>query len=358
MGLMLVGSKYSMLWRPLLFAPGLLFEGLVRARNKMYDASLLPQVRLPHPVISIGNLTVGGSGKTPLVIYVAQMVSRLGGIPVLLSRGYGTALKAPVILPPGESVSFPAQVLGDEPALVRRHEARLWLGISPDRHAAGLRISQVGTPMVFILDDGFQHRRLKRDLDLLVVDRMQPLAQNRMAPLGTLREPLAGLRRADLVVINGRYKNGDYDPLEAAIREIKPNGVIFHCAQQIERLVPFAEWQGKSPAAGLSRDTKAAFLVAAIGNPERFRRDVQALGIEIKGTRFFRDHFRLRAGDWLSCTREARASGAGALITTEKDAIKLSDALDFPLFVAVQSTRLTEQSQLEQMLATMIEGHK
>jgi tetraacyldisaccharide 4'-kinase len=102
----------------------------------------------------------------------------------------------------------------------------------------------------------------------------------------------------------------------------------------------------------------AAFLVAAIGNPERFRRDVQALGIDIKGARFFRDHSRLRPSHWLSCAREARASGARALITTEKDAIKLSGAFDFPLYVAVQSTRLAEQSELEQMLRTMIEGNQ
>jgi tetraacyldisaccharide 4'-kinase len=355
---MSVRAKHSLLWSPLPFVPGLLFEALVRARNGMYDARLLPQLRLPHPVISIGNLTVGGSGKTPLAIYVAQTVSRMGGIPVLLSRGYGTALKAPVILPPGESVSFPAQVLGDEPALVRRHEARLWLGISPDRHATGLRISRRGAPMLFILDDGFQHRRLKRDLDVLIIDRMQPLAQNRMVPRGTLREPMAGLRRADLVVINGLHEGSGCDPVEATIREIKPNIVIFHCIQQIQHLMSFAEWQGNSSAAEPSRDTTAAFLVAAIGNPERFRRDVQVLGIEIKGARFFRDHSRLRPGDWLSCTREARASGAGALITTEKDAIKLSDALDLPLLVAVQSTRLAEQSELEQMLGTMIEGNK
>jgi tetraacyldisaccharide 4'-kinase len=355
---MSVRPKRSLLWSPLLFVPGLLFEGLVRARNRTYDARLLPQFRLPHPVISIGNLTVGGSGKTPLVIHVAQTVCRMGGIPVLLSRGYGTALKAPVILPPGEGVCFPAQILGDEPAVVRRHEPRLWLGISPDRHAAGLRISQPGAAMLFILDDGFQHRRLKRDLDLLVIDRTQPLAQNRMVPRGTLREPLSGLRRADLVVINGQHIGGSYDPIEAAIREIKPNVVVFHCTQQIKRLVPFDEWQGKNTAAEPFQDCVGAFLVAAIGNPERFRWDVQTLGIQIKGARFFRDHSRLRPSQWLSCAREARASGAGALITTEKDAIKISHALDFPLYVAVQSTQLAEQSKLEQMLRKMIGGNQ
>ncbi|MBZ5496874.1 MAG: tetraacyldisaccharide 4'-kinase [Acidobacteriia bacterium] len=343
---------------PLFYVPGLLFEGLVRLRNRLYDASLLRQDRLPYPVISIGNLTLGGSGKTPLVIHLAQTVARMGGTPALLSRGYGRLAKKPVVLSPGEEVRLPVQVLGDEPALVRQRAPQLWLGISPDRHAVGLQIAQRNVHPLFILDDGFQHRRLKRDLDIVVVDRSQPLAGNRMLPGGTLREPLAGLRRADLVVINGHCGNPEHDPVEALIRKIKQNASVFHCTQAIERLVPFTAWRTGDCQAAPYPDAGPAFLVAAIGNPERFRRDVQGLGADILGVRFFRDHFCLQRSHWLSCAAEARAVGAAALITTEKDAIKLTDALDLPIFVAAQSVHLSEQQDLEWRLRAMIEGDR
>jgi len=350
--------RHSLLRAPLLFVPGLMFETLVRVRNRMYDASLLPRLRLPHAVISIGNLTLGGSGKTPLVIHLAQTISLFGGTPALLSRGYGRAARSPVVLPPGEDIRYPAQLLGDEPALVRQHEPKVWLGISPNRYAVGLQIAQHEARPLFILDDGFQHRRLERNLDLLIIDRSQPLASNRVLPRGSLREPLAGLRRADIVVINGIHDRQDRDPVEAVIREIKPDATVLHCVQQIDRLISFSDWKEKGASGEPYCDGEPAFLVAAIGNPDRFRRDVRALGIDIRGVRFFRDHFRMQARELLSCAAEARAMGARVLITTEKDAIKLASAIDFPLLVAVQSVRLFEQAELERMLRVMIEGDR
>jgi tetraacyldisaccharide 4'-kinase len=345
-----------LLLSPLFFVAGLLFEGLVRVRNRMYDACLLPQARLPHPVVSIGNLTVGGSGKTPLVIHLAQTIARIGGTPALLSRGYGRKAKSAVVLPPEEYVRFPVQLLGDEPALVRQHAPQVWLGISPNRHAVGLQISRRTAQPLFILDDGFQHRRLKRSLDLVIIDRSQPFACNRVLPRGTLREPIAGLRRANIVVINGTCDSQDCDPVEAVIRRIKPDAVVLHCVQQISRLISIGQWKESGVGHDPCSDSRPAFLVAAIGNPDRFRRDVRALGIEIRGSHFYRDHFCLQRRDWLSCASEARAKGAGVLITTEKDAIKAAEALDFPLLVAVQSMQLFEQADLERMLRAMMDG--
>jgi len=348
----------SSIWPQLLFLPGLLYEGVIRGRNRLYDAGLLRQPRLPNPVISIGNLTVGGTGKTPLVAHIARTVSRIGGEPALLSRGYGRAAREPVILAPGDRCRPAMKLLGDEPALVRRHVPEIWLGISNDRHAVGLRISQRAARLVFILDDGFQHRRLQRDLDVVVIDRSQPLEHNRLMPGGTLREPLTGLRRADLLVINGSHQDPGDDPIQALLQRIKPEATVFHCTQLIERLVSFADWLEKGPGCNPCADIPPVFLVAAIGNPERFRRDVLSCGIGIKGARFYRDHFSLRPHDWSFCAEEARTCGAGALLTTEKDAIKLARVLDFPLLVAVQATRLAEQVELERIIRAMIEGRK
>ena len=307
-------------------------------------------------MISIGNLTVGGSGKTPLVIYVARLISRSGSTPVLLSRGYGRSCRQAVILKPGREVNAPVELIGDEPALVKRHVPEAWLGISGDRHAVGFQILKQASRPVFILDDGFQHRRLRRDLDILVLDRTQPLERNRILPAGTLREPLAELRRANLVMITGLQEGRTEDSVEKMIQSIHPDLPVFRARQYIDRLVPLSAWWNRSEEARWSPQVRRAFLVAAVGNPERFRRDVQALGIEVRGTRFLRDHTRMQGRVWQACAEEARRRNAEALITTEKDAIKISVALDFPLLVAVQATSLAEQDRFEQMLRAIPEG--
>jgi tetraacyldisaccharide 4'-kinase len=340
---------------PIFGAAGVMFGGIVRLRNRLYDASILPQRRLPAPVVSVGNLTVGGSGKTPLVIHLAQTVARLAANPVLLSRGYGRTIKADTILEPFKEIASPERYLGDEPALVRRRLPQLWLGISRNRHALGLAICSRCSHPVFIVDDGFQHRRLHRDLDILVVDRSQPLQANRLLPLGTLREPLQGVRRADIVIINGEIAESPQDPLERWLRaNIKEGAEIFHCAQEIEGLVPFGAWSKGIGEPVPIKQTGPVFLVAAIGNPHRFQRDVLALGLDIKGTKFYRDHFDPNPGCWQACIEQARAAGASCIITTEKDAVKLDRALEYPLLVAVQSTRLREQADLQERLQTMI----
>ncbi len=299
---------------------------------------------------------MGGSGKTPLAIHMAQIIARMGMTPILLSRGYGRLGKSPLIVQPRERLPFPAQALGDEPALIRQHAPEIWLGISPDRYTIGLQIGQRTPNPVFILDDGFQHRRLQRNLDIVVIDRTQPLMQNRVLPRGTLREPLSSLHRADMLVINGACSSPQLDPVEESIRRFNPDAAIFHCVQKIDRLVEFAHWRTAGAAGAPRGDIPTAFLAAAIGNPDRFRKDVQEFGIELKGGRFFRDHYRLQPSDWHACAESARRSGAAALLTTEKDAIKMADELDFPLLVAVQSMRLSEQAAVERRLQSMIEG--
>ncbi len=340
---------------PFLFAMSLLYGTAVRARNGMYDAGILRQSRLAGPVISVGNLTAGGSGKTPFVIYLAAAIHRLGATPVLLSRGYGRSDKTPKVLAPGEEARNPACTLGDEPALMRRHAPYLWLGVSRNRHALGVQISRRAVRPVFILDDGFQHRRLGRSLDIVLVDRTQPLAENRLLPAGTLREPLGGLRRADVVVINGPSPHPQRDPLTVILKAVRPDLLIFHCVQRIERLITFDRWRDNDLDVGSWGHALPAYVVAAIANPARFQRDVQSLGIDVKGSRFYRDHRSLGRRDWNACAAAARSHHADVIITTEKDAIKLVEAFDFPLLVAVQSTAVEEHAEFERLLAATTE---
>ena len=223
-----------------LYIPGLTYEALVRARNGLYAAALLPRRRLPAPVISIGNITMGGSGKTPLVIHIARMLSGFGLSPAILTRGYGRIRSGEThILAPQETVFSPAWTLGDEPALMRRHLPFSWMGVSKHRFAAGTVLAGRDKRMVFLLDDGFQHRKLHRDLDIVVIDRCQPFASNRIFPRGTLREPLSGISRCDVIVINGSKDPAERDSIDAEIENLETGARTFHCRQSIGWLVPF-----------------------------------------------------------------------------------------------------------------------
>jgi tetraacyldisaccharide 4'-kinase len=342
---------------PLVCIPGFAFEALVRVRNRLYASSILMQYRLPAPVISVGNITMGGTGKTPLVIYLAQTLLKFGFSPVILTRGYGRqAPNESIILAPGEFFANSALTLGDEPALIRRHVPEAWMGISKNRLMTGREIAKQAKHPVFILDDGFQHRRLYRDLDIVIIDRSQPLKANRMFPIGTLREPVSELRRCHVVMINGAVDKVTSDPAAAEIHDLHKKGQILFCTQSIHALLPFSSWNESLSDHSASTRIQTAYLVAAVGNPERFDGDVRRLGVEVQGTGFFADHYWLKPRDWQACIEAARSKSVDAIIITEKDAIKISQPPDFPLLVAVQVTEVFNSDSLEQAVKNSIKG--
>jgi tetraacyldisaccharide 4'-kinase len=332
---------------PVVFIPGLAFEALVRLRNRAYSSSWLHRHRLACPVISIGNITMGGTGKTPLAIHAAQILLRLGRTPAFLSRGYRRLSREMIVLRPGEEIADPASALGDEPALIHRRVPAAWIGVSKNRFSAGEMIEQQ-KKVAFILDDGFQHRKLFRDLDIVVLDGSQALEPDRVFPRGTLREPVSSLRRCQLIVVNGHHE--DMHSIESYISGLGGQAKIVRCDQRINALMPFADWQkndGFAPGGGF---VKTVFAVAALGNPDRFLRDLRRFGIEVKGKKLFPDHYRLNESDWTSCCETAAVQGVDALVTTEKDAIKVSQAPGFPLMVAIQSTEMFDDGALEKAL--------
>jgi tetraacyldisaccharide 4'-kinase len=332
---------------PLLFVPGLAYEAMVRLRNRAYSANLLRQSRLDSPAISIGNLTMGGTGKTPLVIYIAQLLLRMGRAPAVLSRGYRRRSGQMYILTPKAVIQDPASELGDEPALIRRRVPSAWLGISQNRFEAGARLEQKHN-LTFLLDDGFQHRSLFRNIDIVVVDGSQSLENNRVFPRGTLREPLSALRRSDLIVVHGDSQ--DIARTQNTARRLGCKAEILECEQKITAIVPFPDWQRAGQTVSAPAETKAAFAAAALGNPHRFLNDLNRAGIEMKGEKFFPDHHKISRRDWIICCEEARRKGAESIIVTEKDAIKITDLPDFPLMVAVQSVQMRDADILENIL--------
>jgi len=337
---------------PIASITSLAYSASVRIRNSLYDRSILFRQQLRNPVISIGNITTGGTGKTPLVIFTAKKFVEMGHIPVILSRGYGRSNpRVSRIVPPGKHIQSPAHELGDESALIRRHVPEAWFGISKNRFSVGSQIEQNGGKMVFILDDGFQHRKLRRDCDIVVIDSSQPLGSNRLLPGGTLREPLAGLFRSNAIIINNaRHSGTNVDSVLPDIHSLELEAGLFHCEQTIEKLIPFTSWNNCEGPESYNLSMESAFLVAALGNPLRFQRDILNLGIRISGSSFYKDHHRIRPPEWRDCVRNAQKTGADMIIISEKDAIKVSEPPDFPVLVSVQTTRFIKEDGFMKLL--------
>jgi len=342
----------------------------VHLRNRAFDAGFMSVRGLARPTVSVGNLTMGGTGKTPFVIYLAGLIKEIGCEAAVLTRGYGRRkFEKTIIVPPGKKMDNSASRLGDEPALVHRRLPEVWLGISSDRFIAANAIARraefekQASRLVFILDDGFQRRDIHRDLDIIMVDPAQPPDAERLFPRGGLREPVSELRRAHVVVINGTGSSGAagsrtvcVDTITDNLRKYAPEADFFQCNQRIQTIIPFSAWLDSHTPRHLHAHTppKTAFLAAAIGNPGRFRQDITDLGVETPGSVFFRDHAVIGKKDWEACAGAARKAKAEAIIITEKDAVKISSPPDFPLLVAVQNTELPDAGRFREILRRCI----
>ncbi len=296
------------------------YRGAVAVRNRLYGRGILRQERLPCPVISVGNLTVGGTGKTPTVILIAAMLRGRGRRPAVLSRGYGGAAKAPVnTVSDGKRVLMGWRDAGDEPLLIAKAVPGVPVLTGPERIRTGrAAIEQYGAD-VLILDDAFQHRALFRDLDIVMLDTAHPLGNGSLLPRGPLREPREALCRAHLFLWTGDPEsNGPlpHIPSLPSFRGVHRPRELVEAATG--RALPLAELQGK---------TVCAF--AGIGNPEAFRRSLSALGAEIVSFRAFPDHHPYRISDLEALRRLAAESTADRIVTTEKDGIRLADFPDF-----------------------------
>lgn len=314
--------------------PAMLWSLAARLRLQAYAKDLRKPRRLASPVISIGNLTAGGSGKTPAAAWLAERLAANGVRAAVLTRGYGRDRPRAVhIVRPGEKIA-PRDV-GDEPALLaarfRRAAPGALIGVGADRFAVGRRLAAEAAPDVFILDDGFQHLRLARDLDIVLVDASQPLFGDCLLPLGRLREPARGLRRAGAIVLTRTEPGGDYAALAAAARRWNPSAPIFHARATPTRLIR-AEDGAELPLDRLRGKRVLAFC--GIGNPEAFRRTAAGLGYEIAAWRAFPDHRRYAPADCRGLDAAAQAARADALLATVKDLMNLAPPLGFarPLY--------------------------
>lgn len=310
-----------------------LYGGVVRARNRAFDAHPARSARVDAPVVSVGNLSLGGTGKTPVTLFLAHALEARRLRALVVSRGYGGRRPTdPMDVTPD---SPPAQT-GDEPRMMAQRLGAGRVVVARKRLNGALRALSVSPrPDLLLLDDGFQHRALHRDLDLLLLDGVRTWGNGRMVPLGDLREPMSSARRAHALVVT-RGGRADRPRIEAWWAEYGSGGPIFY--------IDFAIRTVRDAATGERTRLPAAlpllFPFCALGHPEAFYADLLVAGLAWTDYRSFRDHQALSPAQLRAICAAAASTGAQALICTEKDAVKLTPAhlevLDRPLYIAEQ----------------------
>ena len=304
------------------------YSAAMRVRNWKFDRGIGVQA-LPRPVISVGNVTTGGTGKTPVVQWLCERLREAGERPAVLMRGYKAASGAQ----------------GDEQAmlesLLNRADAPMVIvEANADRHAGGLRVlAERPEVSVFVMDDGFQHRRLGRDFDLVLIDASNPFGYGRVLPRGLLREPMSGLRRADAFLVT-RASRGDVSAITECLRRYNAEAPVFRC-DHVHAGLRTADGVVREPPAG------RAYAVAGIGNPEAFGRQFE----DLAGHRWFDDHWNYSKGDVEAIVSEARGAGAGYVVTTEKDWVKMarwiSTTAGMPVYRAELAIRFAGEDEGE-----------
>ena len=345
-----------------------LIEGLyyIGYSIKKYN-DLKNQKKLPFKVISIGNITVGGTGKTPATIAIAEEAKRRGFVPVILTRGYKGKIKGPCFVSKGEGPLLSEEDAGDEPIIMAEKLKGVPIVKGENRYEDGVfALQNLGdtetwrhgdtetalftdspihrfthSPIVFILDDGFQHWKLFRDKDLMLIDGTNPFGNKRLLPVGPLREPLRAISRADIIAITktevppthpspsrgegkgggGRDQKSEFRRLIKEIRKYNKKAPVFFAEH---RPLQFLSARGEIFPLEWAKG-KRFFVFSGIGNPGSFKETLLLAGINLKGFKSYRDHYRYAPKDIEKIVEHSKRSGADWIVTTEKDIMRLKE---------------------------------
>lgn len=282
--------------------------------------------RLSCPVISVGNLTVGGTGKTPMVILLTEWLQAKGRRVAVLSRGYKRTSTVPhLLVSDGSRLLVGPSEAGDEPFLIARRCPQAIVAVGADRVALGRWVVGQYPIDCIVLDDGFQHRALHRDIDLVLLDATDAMGLDALLPAGRLREPLSEVKRASAVVITRADSRSDVEAVCTRLHAVGyPGRDMIEVVFTPECVLAVGSHTRRSPEWGQG---KKAWLVSGIGNSQSFHRLAQSIGIEVVGETVFEDHHRYSHHDIQQIRVNAKTKGVDIVLTTEKDGGKVSSFL-------------------------------
>jgi len=300
------------------------YGGLVRARNAGYNTGVLRTRRLACRVVCVGNLTVGGTGKTPTVLALASAATAAGLRVCILLRGYGRRRSGVQVVSDGQSIQRDWREAGDEAVLLAQRLRGVPVVVGEDRVAAGrLTVERFG-PQVIFLDDGFQHRRLHRDADLVLVDATDPFGGGRLLPRGRLREQMAGLRRARAFLVTRADQASDLEGIRRRLQGAAPGRPI---GRGTFRPVCLRDLAAKCDRPLTEIRGKRVVAVSGIANPESFHRTLGELGAVVIGRLAYADHHAFTEEDRRHMGDAAARREAEWIVTTDKDAVRLEARL-------------------------------
>jgi tetraacyldisaccharide 4'-kinase len=351
------------LTRAFLWVPAKLYELGVRLRVAAYETDYLKQKKLSATVISVGNITLGGAGKTPMVHYIARYLASEDHAVAILTRGYGRKSSGLRILndPTKQSATNDVQSyeeFGDEPLMLARSLVEIPVIINNDRYEAGRFAEEKFGSRVLVLDDAYQHLSLARDLNILLIDATDTFGGFEMPPFGRLREPLYGLTRADAVIVTRADREFDEGQTVATLRQYCGNNVAvmyFYSGITALRHLATGESYEVSNFAGWN-----VAVMCGVGNPQAFSDDLLRVGINIVVEDFFRDHYAFSQSDLDHVTRAAKETSADAILTTEKDAIRLEGLAqgDIPIYAAQLEIQSDDEVKLKSLLLRTVTAKK
>lgn len=303
-----------------LSAAAAVYRAALTARSASYRIGFLSTRGLPVPVISVGNVTVGGSGKTPLTEVVVLALREMGARPAIISRGYGRRTRGVRIVADDGGLKLGARDGGDEPVLLAERLPGVPIVVGESRYDAGAVAVGTCGAGALVLDDGFQHMTLTKDLEILVVAGSGPWGNGRLFPRGSLREPLSALKRADLVVVTNPPTATSMSEIAHTLRR---RGSAATTLSGVYRPTSLRRGDHLRPEAPDALRGRKVLLLAGLAGPAGFVATAQSLGAEVAGLAEFPDHHWYTPGDLAGVAARVRETGAEAVLTTEKDWIRL-----------------------------------
>jgi tetraacyldisaccharide 4'-kinase len=294
-------------------------------RNTLYDRGVLRSHSLGARTISVGNITTGGTGKTPLVAHIAEVLAGAGEKVCILTRGYGRQdPRGRVLVSDGRDVLVDATTGGDEPVeLARKLIGKAFVVADPNRVSAAAWAKEKFDVSVFVLDDGFQHRRAKRDLDIVCIDATDPFSGGRIIPAGNLREPIENLTRADAIVLMRSDLIDSAGDLLANISSLNPTAAMFRSCSKLQPVIALSEFLEPKHSGSTFDPNTTTRAFCGLGNPDGFFSSLRKNGYKVEALETFRDHHFYTQKNVENLEQKARERGISTLLTTGKDAVKL-----------------------------------
>ena len=335
--------------RLLLYPLSFLYRLVTTLRNYLYNTNIFNINKLPCKIISVGNITTGGSGKTPTVEFLALYLQSIGKNVGIISRGYGRSSKHVKLVTDGIDKPTSWEQYGDEAFLLSQNLNSIPIVVGESKYEAGLKITSEFDLDVIIIDDGFQHRSLHRDLDIVLINSKDNQKTHKLLPLGNLREQISGLERADLIIYTKTNLHNNIGYLNRLLKDV-----------DIEKINSMLETKsmliGKDKQEIHKGDLKSKniYLLSAIGDNRGFKKTVEKISANIVGHSKFLDHYTFKTSDLQKVQSDAKKLSANYIITTEKDLVKIPDVnLEIPIYALKTEIHFSPTNKLEDKINSL-----